>query len=322
MIITVCACSNKKTFEAEIEFPGLATQNIEILAIEPEGISRQSIAAIDGHLSFTSNASNGAVVEMYTRGGNFLGRFYAERGDKIKATVNNPVDFTIKGNKTSESLAQFLKGKVITDTLTINRAVTQQIEKTPGDKLSLILFDYYFTQGIDNDATLRLIDLLEKNGNTSGNLIYTRQSIERLSSVPSGINWDTKMVVPGDTVEHPDFTTHKATLLYIAPFNRRGDTISQSILDSIPSEIHLTVVRTYVDSVGWENSRSKIKRNGISFFWAPGGMAHPAIYPLNLPEMPYWVAVDSTSSEISRSSDPLETIHAVTKKSLTQKNIH
>ncbi len=301
-VVIFCCCGKADSFTVEATFESMPTQNVEIYTFNHNAVSYQSVAAIDGKLSFKGNAPSLAMVEMYSRTGNFLGRIPVENGDKIEVKFSQSGEFTIKGND---------EGKQYSDMFGIANApkgedadgvVASFIESNPADALSPLLLEFITDKSSNPAEALRLATLIRDNEKVA-EPVKERMTELITEFAASGAVEVRKLepvmlMVPNDTVGTLDFTSSPLTLVYFSARDRMQDSLANHI--KLPKGVNMAVLRTTFDTIMWSKSRNTYKLTSPTFYWTPAGPATPGLDRFNVPSLPWVSLVDSLADEIYR----------------------
>lgn len=316
-------CGNNETYKLTANIEGLGTQNVSLYFYTRSGLQSVSIPAIDGVLEYTGSSKEPVLIELITGNRRTVGYIMARNGETISAGYrlgDNSVT-TVKGNKVSARLASFCADNAaLIDSLRpaeLNAAIEEYVTGHPSDLVSAILMSRLY------DATL--------DPAHAGELLRSIDAASRPASVMAGMG-EMINVLPDSTASLPELSLYclDDTLRTFAPKDSLGlilaitapggelphDSLAARLnaaYDTLSGRLILVEFMAASDTMQWRGQIDSVKP-AYDYVWMPGGVASPAVMPLNIKSLPAVVGADSTGRIIYRGSSIDDAIRQFTSK--------
>lgn len=299
------ACGGAPDFKVTGTVDGGRTMNLRIVYAGRDNLNNVLTAARDGKFEFKGEAPEdcGALVEIYDNDYRRLGLFYAENGDELKVTVNpdNPFAGTVKGNETSERLAEWLHANAAVlagrDAKAINAAVAKYVKANPDDIVSGLLMATLFNASADPAQASKLLQSLTAEARpaviVNPALLTDGRLAGDIAGKPvTGLHY---LSAATDSITLFNPRKHKRTLLAFSGVQNSRDTIIEGLRKfwpGRPARVTVLDIRLDVDTFAW---RRDLRADSIKWpsGWVAGSVANPDMARLAIPTLPYFIVVDS-----------------------------
>jgi hypothetical protein len=322
LLLLLTGCSGSREFRLDAATDDIGTQNVTLVYYADGAYHQEEVSAIDGNFTYIGTTSEPTFVEIYTSSTSLLGEFIVEGGDHIKARFSrlNPENVTIKGNKDSEMLADFMKEnrKIFdkNDVNAINRAIEAFVRENPKRFLSTVLLTRYFTLEGYEKLAAELFALIPSKYRTEGYTTGFQQLLsEALASDTLAIT-SIRSFSLDDTAYIYTPAGAKMNLLMLLDGESRGeDSIKQmlSVLrNGTPSTANLRITDFGCDrdTMQWHSSLRDLPTDypaDIKRLWLVGSVATEGIAASTPTTIPYFILTDSVGTLLYRSSSATAT---------------
>lgn len=328
ILIFLTGCSANE-WEVEFDLPASLTSNYRIVyyASSPkEGFMVETAAAVNaGKCQMKCPAKNPCVVFLFTPGAiSPSAIFWAEKGDKIKISGNNPDPATweIEGNKLTKQITHWrlenLDALRSVDPMQINTAVAKTVKANPDSRLSaLLLLTYYFR--LDDEKGFNTLwaslgkdahkdEIAAATGRIDIQLFDYSSAKERLSRLILPRLKEKADTLPGrkDTLQ---FSRSEGSILYfwIPLSNDRSEAIDtlKVLRRNYPDSKKRIIadICMEADSAVWANTARRDSAINVSRLWMPQGTAHPEALRLGVPRPGYFIVADKKGNQVYRGDD-------------------
>lgn len=329
IFLTGCTANE---WEAEFVLPDSVTSNYKLVyyASSPkEGFMVETVAAVNaGKGKIKCPAKNPCVVFLYMPGAYSPSAiFWAEKGDKIKITGDNPdpATWNIEGNKLNKQITAWrlenLDAIRSLDEKQINAAVAKAVKADPDSRLAAFLLLTYYSRAADEKGFGSLWASLGKGSHKDEIASAAgRIDIDLFDEAADKANLS-RLVLPSlkaeeDTLPpHPDtllFTKAEGSILYfwIPISDRRNIAIDtlKALRRSYPDSKKRIIADICMDadSAVWTNTALRDSAKNVSRLWMPQGPAHPEAMRIGVPGPGYFIVADKKGRQIYRGHDAKE----------------
>ena len=313
--LCLAACGSDDSFTVIAKVDGLGTQNVRAVYRSADRVNVAPAMALDGSFKFSGNAPELVLIDIYTNSRARIGSLVARNGDNIEVSykLNEPGFMTAKGNKISERMAAFITVNADAINSGDRTAVNSAIEKYAGgsdnDKaaapyvfltlydpsLNPVMADSLLTM-FGNDMS-RQSDLLQAYRETlaAGRDTLSRMPVLRLFTVPG----DSLTTVAADGTRglllaissHDDSEPYDSVIVRL-----------NAARDSLGKLVRVVELSTLTDTADWSNQLQDLTPR-YTRCWMPGGITSPALHGITVPELPWYVAADTTARIVYSGND-------------------
>lgn len=249
--------------------------------------------------------------------------FYAERGDKLTVSGDdkNPYKWSCKGNKLAEQLSDWrlAHAEVLArrDVVQINKAVAEEVESHPSERLSgLLLGLYYDRREDDTDAPYRKLRGMLKGDAADEEMaaLLARADMSGASgNAPEVAKLPSEMVLQTastgcDTVY---LAKGRPSLLYFRANMPSDDIEEMKVVKQLCGEFKDSAARNIVelyltcDSLTWTSALRRDTLKGAVRARLPREYAEPYVMALGLGKAPWYIVADG-KGKILYSGDSAE----------------
>lgn len=310
------ACSGPESFNISGEVKGGGNINLYLKYYADDAVRTAVTAATGGKFSGDFQASTPALVELLDNDSQVLARFYAVNGDQLQITVDrtNPALSKVTGTPINEQFSALVNANADLiakgDAEAVNRWIEGYITDHPADPVSSLIFASFYDFSIDPVHAGEVLEMIATEARLPEALdIYTSQIRKFADAKAYGPVAPLAYLPVGDD----DFVTFdpkdkKLSLVIISNENsRRNDSVvphlrriykdmpekkSQMLDLVLYTDSHMLKGATRRDSAGWKQG------------WVPGGILGPGLDALAIPEIPYYIVIDSGARQIYRGPSP------------------
>lgn len=235
--------------------------------------------------------------------------FYAERGDKLTVSGDdkNPYKWSCKGNKLTEQLSDWrlAHAEVLArrDVVQINKAVAEEVESHPSERLSgLLLGLYYDRREDDTDAPYRKLRGMLKGdaADEETAALLARADMSGALENTGAVKLPSEMVLQTastgrDTVH---FAKGRPSLLYFRANMPSDDSEEMKLVKQLCREFKDSAARNIVelyltcDSLTWTTALRRDTLQGAVRARMPREYAEPYVMALGLGKTPWYIVAD------------------------------
>lgn len=318
LALILSACSGSREFRIDVTADDIGTQNISVIYYADGAYHCENASAIDGKFTFTGKLADPTLVEMFTLTGSPLGSCIADGGDHLEVhfSPSNPDNNTVKGNKDSEILFDFLKAnrQALTqrDVHSLNQAIDAVIRDNPKRFVSIVLLTNYFTvEGYENQA-LELFRLIPDKARRPDFSAYFEQLLSKsLASDTLAIRSVRAYTAAGDSAVNFSPRAARLNLLMLTDNECRQTDSIKKLLEVIrggaPStaQLRITDFGCDRDTMLWKSSIRTLPEEypaDVDRLWLVAGMATEGISQSAPSSIPYFILTDSTGRMLYRGS--------------------
>lgn len=318
MLLLFIACG-KNEFFFEFDLSAEITENYNVTYYATDtrgGLTIQAVASVrEGKCELKGLTKKPTLAYITARKSDYPLVVYAEKGEKIiiKGDSNNPLEWQVDEGEINRILTSWRKEnlsflqKNMTDS--VNIAVKEFVENNPGNAVSLILMQCYFSKKEDEKEYVRLMGVL------SGEAISEnwKKIIGRTDHVLAPNNYPARLesLILRSINESADTLMINGKNPVFLLFWQTGDNDHKNMVDSMKKLIKefpdtnrlLADVCLDIDSLGWRNSIRRDSLEKTRRFWAPMGMADPTMTKLKVTSVPYFIVFDKKGNQSYRGED-------------------
>jgi len=304
------ACGHGDCFRVDGMLSEGSDINLRIVYYTDGNVLTGITASNAGKFVFEGRAPKPALVEVYDNDYRLLGRFMANDGEDIHVNIDrdNPYGTKVEGNALSVAMTGFFNSnadKLISATTDERNAVIAgHIKENPeAPEAYLLLITEFYTRGHEQlaDSLLALIpDDARIQGISAGFEAMLRRVTDGLTAkqvapVPYLFSGKTHMFRPSGS----------PLSLIVLSDSRSGRDSIVSVVRDLDSRrgtrfdiLDLNLDR---DTLEW---RRTVRSDSASWTqgWAAGGISAQAIDRLGVPQLPFFVLVDSAGHQLWRGS--------------------
>lgn len=315
--ILMAACGHSDTFVVDGSIEGNPTMNIRVIYTTRGQILTGVTAATEGKFSFKASVPDTALVELYDNDYKLLGRFVTTNGEDITLKLtNSPYKLTVEGNELSQRWAKLLGEKIDSlqaDDYVRNRFIANYIQEHPADQLSTLLLITEYNIALSDSAALTAQQLwqtvqwkpvgltasfaLQLNSHAEAT---ERAAIDSLRYLRSG-NTHTTFTAADHPLTLITFSTERDGRDSVLAMLRRIHADRNRLSDG--RTVYLLDISVDTDTLDWSRT---LRRDSAEWQrgWLHGGIANPQVRALSVPSIPYYILVDSTGTQLRRSTSP------------------
>lgn len=311
--VTLWSCSEKEDFTVRGHIEGLGTGSVTMYYYAQGGMKSVETMSVDGKFKLRGQSAMPALVTLITASSPRPYYLVASNGEtiEIEGKADNPSGWTVKGNKPSKALADFVRDNAEAieagDYGSINSAVARYVTSHKSDiGASAILVTRFHVPGYEMLAD-SLLGLLSVDARPAAVMQNFGALLGR--QVSSEANGDIAAMSvyagPDSLVRMTPSRQSYALLAFTSEKRMRGDSLQkrlQWLYDTIPSRRFKALeISLAPDSASWRRS---VDGDSVAWpqAWLPGGVAAPQIARLSVPRLPFYIVCDSTGRQLYRGS--------------------
>ncbi len=314
MVVAVVGCGDDDNFVVEGELDGAPAVNLRVIYHGNGRLATGITATNEGKFSFHGFAPKRMIVELYDNDYRLLGRTIAVNGEhqELKLKQHRPYEASVKGNELAQRWSEFLNQHA--DSFAAgnrNDIIADYVKNNPADELSGLLlitdFDCSGTKAALADSLWNSLAAETRPDDLAQSFIA---SVSRFSTE------NTSRQI--EQVEYLDSTTacdtfkladSRLSLIAVSNNLSKRDSIVKTFrqLDSLLKDNKFEIIDLSVDTdnLVWRRLVDDDHATWIQG-WVPGSISSRSLNVLAIPEVPYFVAVDSTGTQLWRGTDPTD----------------
>lgn len=319
------ACSDNKKFTVEGEVEGSPNMNLYIKYMASDAMRTGVTLVRDGHFEFEGHASAPTLLEIYDNENRPLARAYVQNGDKLKMLVNrgNVLKMNATGNEVndrlSSAMALMADAAVADSAANLNPAIEAYIDENPDDIVAAILFATLYNAKENPARADSIIESIEASIDGAAPLLagmYT--AISHYGHADSYGKIDSIAYRPtyADTVLYFIPKKHKNGSLLVITNDKcgRNDSIVEKLkqIKRDHAKLEIMEITLTPDTGTWK----RITRRDTATWtqgWAPGQLFARGIYDLAIPQIPYYIAIDTAGNQTYRGNSLAKSIETKNK---------
>lgn len=255
--------------------------------------------------------------------------FYAERGDKIRVTGNNPDvgKWEVSGNKITDAWSEWRNENdavlAKNDTKAVNKAVTKYVEDHPDNPLSVVLLGIYYSRREDPEGYYRLYGRLSEAAFANRELVGALAAADLIEPLQKewfvgkgGISAPSKMILRGqdgfaDTIVLKD--TVNTLLVFVGK-----DGMEPAVRDSLKTRKKSDkgkVAEIYLDpdSLAWDRYLRRDTVEVVKRVMMPLGLMDSVAMKIGVDRYPYYFTIGEKGKLLYRGDD-FEKAYSIFKK--------
>ncbi|MDE7135092.1 MAG: DUF4369 domain-containing protein [Muribaculaceae bacterium] len=277
---------------------GLGTQNIHIIYRDGGHVRDHIVAVMDSKFEFEGNSPEETVVEIYNNMRAPLAYMVAKNGEEIELEINatDIYDIKVKGDATSERLAKFLAE----NKNSLNATIAGLVKKSPEDILSAVLLNYFYDPSVKPDEAAELFDLIDYSAAPTNLNIGVKEMIKRHNTL--NIAKPIRLLCSADSMTTFYPLKDGYTLYCFDAEKHLNDSIDERFSDIPETNTRIGYFRMTTDTIGWSRSSRQLPKRVISM-WAPGGVAEPGLFNLNITSLPFYIVTVDGGKQVYRGPD-------------------
>lgn len=306
--LAVASCGSGEEFNINGTVKGLGNQSLQLVYYAGGAVVTKNSTTNNGAFSFKGSSSNPVIAEIYAGGEGLIGRVVVQNGDKLdcefdKSNIYNP---NISGTIANEEWSKFLRdnSSVLAsgNTTQINQLIEKYIVGHKDNILStLLLVTEYDACGNERRAD-SLLSVIDDN-------VCPQSIVESFSAMLTRVN---SSVARGNLISMTLYTSGDTTIVYnptrstmslLCITTERGDSIASTLreLNERYEDRRLKIVDLSLenDTTDWKRAIESDSATWLQA-WAPGAVMARPVERLGIPRTPYFIVVDSTSTQIYR----------------------
>lgn len=319
--LLMVACSSGDEFEVSLDIKGLAEEAVTMRYLSNGDLVKIIGHAKKGQVELTGSTPEMTLVEIAGPDNEPLCAFAAKAGDEIEITgsLNDPEGWQLKGTQAVEDLSTFIKdNKALIksrDYARLNSVISKFISSHPESGASGVLLATRFHSGgyeALGDSLMRQLKgeaRLPQLISSFGPLVAIQKSASA-EGVVQPMTFYTAQKSEKDTICR--FAPEDAGYSLLAVTTvRRGDSVVRQ-LKTLPKSVRIIEIAVGDDSLSW---KQMTRGDSSSWFqaWLPGGTANPQIRRLAIPQVPYFITVDSLRRQVYRGSSLTRAVKAASE---------
>ncbi|MBD5234111.1 MAG: hypothetical protein HDS65_08045 [Bacteroidales bacterium] len=300
-------CSDSEQFRVNGTIEGKPTLNLRANYYS-NGAFRSIITACrDGEFEFFASSDNPVILEITDYEYHPMARLLVRNGETYKVEMTQGDRFASKtsGSDINSRWSGLVSGNADSLRLSPNNFIAHYIGSHPDDMLSTILLVTEYNAAADPEQADSLLALIAPEARPSSLTDGFNHLLSRLVSESAEAP-----VKPFAYVAHNDTlktfpAAGKLNLLSLSTTDNNRDSIVSSLrrLHRNRSRLQLSLTDIILDHdtiEAWRGVRSDSAawQQG----WLPGVTANPALDPLGIPSLPYFIVCDSTGTQLMRTS--------------------
>lgn len=317
LAIALSACGHSDTFVVDGSIEGNPTMNIRVVYTMNGQIYTGVTAATNGKFSFKAAAPDTAIVELFDNDYALLGRFITVNGQDISLNLTrSPYNLSIEGNDLSTRWASFLSEN--SDALQAspkqhNDVIAKYIEANPTDQLSTLLLITDFNIA-NSDADVLRAQQLWQDIQWKPLGLTAAFALQLNAIAPSDQRKPIKTLRylrSGNTHATFNASDHPLTLITFST-ERDGRDSTLTLLRRIKNNsgrladgraVYILDISLDTDTLEWSRT---LRRDSATWQrgWLHGGIANPQIRHASIPSIPYYILIDSTGLQLTRTPAP------------------
>ena len=314
LAVAMPACGGADSFKVQGQVEGSPSMNMYVRYYGNDKVMSGVTLVQNGAFSFEGYSKNPTIVEIVDNEGKVMGRFVAENGDELTLNLNrnNPYLIEATGTQANEEWSEFKRANA--DTLlrgtnaSVNALVEKYIASNPDNVVSALIFATHYDASIDplraDSVSLTIGE--EVRGRFLDNFVTVSS---RLINADSYAKVDTLRYRPfeRDTVNYFLPGKHKASLLvFSAERKQREDSLVPHLKKIVKDKkVYVLDIMLSPDTGTWKRTVA-LDSIGCDRGWAPGGIFARGVDKLALPQLPYFIVVDSAGVQRYRGGSVLD----------------
>lgn len=310
ILSTTTSCGGGSPFKVSGTIEGLGTQNIHIIYRDGGRLRDQIVAVMDSKFEFEGNSPQQTVVEIFNNMRIPLGYFVAKNGEEITIKLSSnpdPLSISVAGDPTSEQLVKFLSEHKNS----LNAAIAGMVRNNPKEMLSAVLLNYFYDPSEKPDEALKLFEAIDYSVSPENLNIGVKEMLKR-DNQRNQVK-PIRLLCSADSMTTFSPLKNGYTLYCFDATRHLDDSIARSFSDIPEANTRIAYIRMSADTVGWYGSSRLLPKRAVSL-WAPGSIAEPGIYNLNITSLPYYIVTVDGGKQAYRGTD-LAKAKAAIKKS-------
>ncbi len=306
-------CSEKEDFTVSGRIEGLVSGQVTMYYYAQGGMKSVLGMAVDGKFKLHGQSASPTLVTLITSPSQPPYYVVASNGEsiEIEGKTENPLSWTVKGNKPSKALADFVRDNAEAieagNYSTINSAVARYVTSHKSDiGAAAILVTRFHVPGYEMlaDSLLRLLNIDARPTAVMQNFgsILGRQVS---SEAHSDLSTLSVYAGPDSLVRMTPSRQSYALVAFTSETRVGRDSIQKRIsllCDSLPvRRFRAFEISLAPDSASW---RAVVNSDSVAWpqAWVSGGVAAPQIARFSVPRLPYFIVCDSTGHQLYRGS--------------------
>ncbi len=295
--IALASCGGSP-FKIKGTVDGLGTQNIHIIYRDGGHVRDHIVAVMDSKFEFEGNSPEETVVEIFNNMRAPLAYIVAKNGEEIEVEISatDLYDLKIKGDATSERLAKFLAD----NKSSLNTAIAGMVKNNPDELLSAVLLNYFYDPSGKPDEAAELFELIDYSRSPANLNIGVKEMIKR-QNTRNNVK-PVRLLCAADSMTTFSPLKEGYTLYCFNAEKYLSDSIGNDFADIPESDTRIAYIRMTPDTLGWGGSTRHLPRRVVSL-WAPGGVAEPGLYNLNITSLPFYIVTADGGKQVYRGAD-------------------
>lgn len=322
-LLALLSCGkNEFTLDFQLEKEITENYNVTYYATDVKGgVTIQAVASVrDGKCELKGITKRPTLVMISNRRALLPLVVVADRGDKIqiKGTDKQPFSWNVTGNTLNDEITLWRlenQGLITTQGIdSINASIEKFVGENPENPVSAILMLSYFRRKDDEKTYNDLMASLRKEARDSQLLSMLARSDQMFHyySYPAKLH---SLVMRSDK-EGADTLRADSKNPVIMMFWQSAEGEKKEILDSLknlgkefPDSVRIIAdVCLNSDSLAWRTAIRKDSIENIKRFWAPLGLADPAIMKMKVNATPYFIVFDKSGEQVYRGKEISEAL--------------
>lgn len=304
--VFAAACGHDDTFHVKGELDDGASINLRFIYYTNGGVASGITASNNGKFMFTGRSASPTLVEVYDNDYRLMGRFVARNGEDINLRLNrkNPYKNTASGNELSERMTAFLNANA--DKLVgegRNDVVAAYVRANTSDPVSDILLVTEFDARGAEALADSLHGIIAEDARMNSVSGPAAAQLARVAANTRGSIEPVPYRVKGNREE--TFAARRRGLAMMAFDDGRAgrDSVVEALRSLARKErdgrFELIEFSMDADTSAW---RRNVEPDSATWKqgWIPGAVTGRGVDRLGIPELPYFILVDSAGRQLWR----------------------
>lgn len=321
LVLLAAGCSKPEQFTLSGELNNLRDRGVSAIWYDGSSIHTQPLLLADDGKGFRMEgySNRPVVVTLMLTDGTVAATIITSNGDnvKLKADVDAPWLGEITGSKPTAALYAFMTEHADDEPSQLNEMIAQYVAANPGATESTVMVTTFFhtpDNEVRADSLIRSIKPEARPASLTGS--YQQLLGRQLSAdatIQSGLMsfYDTYHKVARFSP-----SMHSYSLLALVSTDKAQIDSLRTALEALPEmpqrRFTAMEISTAPDSIAWAQS---IRDDSVTYHrvWAPAVIADSRISKLSVPDVPFYILVDSTGNQLVRTRRLSEAIAELRK---------
>lgn len=318
LMAAATSCTDNTYFTIDGEVAGKQSMNLYMRYYGDERLNTGVTAVTEGHFTFKGSSVDPTVVEIMDNEKRVLGRVYITNGEKINVKLdrNNPFLLEAKGGKYNEEWTAFLRENASTlaeGKSVLNNLLEEYIAQHPDNLVSSLLFTTIYDYSIDPIRADSIANMIMPEARPSYLFDQYATQMNAFNAKALSIKVDSLRYRPyqRDTLAFFRPKSKASLLSFTNDKSSRKDSIVPQ-LKEVSKKKGLTILdyMLVADTSMWKRLTRTDSATWVQA-WAPGGVYALSLDQLGIPDLPFFIVVDTAGVQHYRGADIMEAVDAI-----------